>query len=152
MSNSSTRRRAIVITAVGPALSTSSRSSSPEHGVGPAARAVRGFVTRINYARAATVLAAPSVDENEMTTTSGVPHARIARQILLERVDDARRRQSKKVLRRYARLELRDDADAGRRHLLGRQNNRPAGWRNVRYQRAGFCRRARRLDALHSGG
>src|SRR5215470_1920190 len=83
-------------------------------------------------------------------TTSGVPHARIAREILLERVDDARRRQSKEVLRRYARLELRDDADAGRRHLLGRQNNRRAGWRNVRYQRAGFCRHARRLDALYS--
>src|SRR5215470_11554658 len=112
MSNFSTRRRAIVIAAVGPAPSTSSRRSSPERGTRPAARAVCGFARVILLARHCHG-GAITVGENE-TTTSGIRHAWIARKILLERVDGARRRQSKKVLCRYAWLELRGDADAGR--------------------------------------
>src|SRR6266481_227585 len=50
--------------------------------------------------------------------------------ILLERADDARRREGEGVLRGIDRMDLRLDADAGRRHLLDRKNGRQARLRH----------------------
>src|ERR1700692_4242711 len=59
------------------------------------------------------------------TCNSGVDDARIARHVLLERTDDARRRGREEVLFRYFGLELRRHADGRRRrHLLARHDGR----------------------------
>src|SRR5262245_42520120 len=72
----------------------------------------------------------------------------VARLLLLERADDARRREGKKVLRRHSRLDIRSDADARRRHLLGRQNGRRVCRRSFSADQPAIRRRSGKLDGL----
>ena len=55
---------------------------------------------------------------------------------------------AQELLRQDHRLELRADADARRRHLLGGESGRQAGGRHLRAEGSGLRGSARELDAL----
>jgi hypothetical protein len=49
------------------------------------------------------------------------------RQLLLERVDGARRRSGEKILPRFGRLDVRCDVDAERHLLVAKMGDKPVG-------------------------